>query len=76
MEKYHLLKVRHKFRNLREKLKDKMFTLTQFNGAEKKDYNIPDPYMTGIENYNRIMRIVDEYVEKLVLKIKEINSTN
>ena len=76
MERFHLLKVRHKFRQMREKLKDKMYTLKQFNGADKKDHNIPDPYMTGFENYNRIMKIVDEYIEKLVLKIKEINSAN
>ena len=75
MERYHLLKVRHKFRELREKLKDKMYTLKQFNGADKGDYNIPDPYMTGLENYNRIMKIVDENVEKLIKKIANINAS-
>lgn len=74
MEKFHLLKVRHKFKELREKLKDKMYTLKQFNGADKRDYNIPDPYMTGFENYNRIMKIVEENVEKLVEKIANINA--
>ena len=75
MEKYQLLKVRHKFKELREKLKDKMYTLKQFNGADKRDINIPDPYMTGFENYNRIMKIVEENVEKLVKKIANTNTS-
>jgi len=75
MEKFHLLKVRHKFKELREQLRDKMYTLKQFNGADKRDYNIPDPYMTGFENYNRIMQIVEENVEKLVKKIAKINTS-
>ena len=74
MEKYHLLKARKTYKEIREKLKPKLFTLKQFNGAERKEVNIPDPYNTGEENYRNIMRIVDSEVEKLVLKIKEINS--
>ena len=75
MEKFHLLKVRHRFKELREQLRDKMYTLKQFNGADKRDYNIPDPYMTGFENYNNIMKIVEENVEKLVKKIAKINAS-
>jgi len=74
METYHLLKIRKKFKEIEKILKDKMFTLTQFNGADKGNYNIPDPYKTGIENYNRILKIVEENVEKLVKKISDINS--
>jgi len=74
MEKYHLVKIKNKFRDLKKELEGKLFTLKQFNGvALKDDLNIPDPYRTGIENYNRILRIVEENVEKLVRKIIEIN---
>jgi protein-tyrosine-phosphatase len=76
MERYHLTKTRKKFRDIKDKLKDKLFTLKQFNGAEKTDLNIPDPYKTGLENYNRILRIVEQQVELLVKKIIEINNSN
>ena len=76
MERYHLTKVRKKFRDIKDNLKDKLFTLKQFNGAEKNDLNIPDPYKTGLENYNRILRIVEQQVELLVKKIIEINNSN
>ena len=75
MEKYHLLKTRKTFKDLREELKKKLFTLKQFNEAERKDWNIPDPYETGRENYFRIIKIVEDNVEKLVKKIIEINNT-
>ncbi|MFX0041993.1 MAG: hypothetical protein ACFE8L_03685 [Candidatus Hodarchaeota archaeon] len=75
MERYHLIKLRKKFRDLKESLKGKLFTLKQFNGADKNDLNIPDPYKTGVENYNKILQIVDENVEKLVKKIFNINES-
>ncbi|MFX0187809.1 MAG: hypothetical protein ACFE8A_08740 [Candidatus Hodarchaeota archaeon] len=73
MERYQLIKVRKKFKDIKDKLKDKMYTLKQFNGAN--DFNIPDPYMTGLENYNRILQIVDENVELLIKKIIKINKS-
>ncbi|MFX1340018.1 MAG: hypothetical protein ACFFDK_15505 [Promethearchaeota archaeon] len=74
MEKYHLVKITNKFRDLKKFLDGKLFTLKQFNGASKEEsLNIPDPYRTGVENYNRILKIVEENVEKLVRKIIEIN---
>ena len=76
MERYHLTKVRKKFRDIKDKLKDKLFTLKQFNGAEKSKANIPDPYKTGLENYNRILNIVEQQVELLIKKIIEINNSN
>ena len=73
MERYHLTKVRKKFKDIKDKLKDKMYTLKQFNGAN--DFNIPDPYLTGLENYNRILKIVDENVELLIKNIIKINKS-
>lgn len=69
MEQYHLLKVRKTFRDIKESLKDKLFTLLEYNGAEKKESNIPDPYKKPLEEYNKIMRIIEENIEKLVKKI-------
>ncbi len=76
MERYQLTKVKKKFKDIKDNLKDKLFTLKQFNGAEKTDLNIPDPYKTGLENYNRILSIVEQQVELLVKKIIEINNSN
>ena len=76
MERYHLVKLKNNFRDIKKHLDGKLFTLKQFNGATKKeDINIPDPYKTGIENYNRILRIVEENIEQLVQKIIEINNS-
>ena len=75
MERYQLIKLRKKFKELKENLKGKLFTLKQFNGADKHNLNIPDPYMTGVNNYNRILDIVDENVEKFVKKIVKINES-
>ena len=68
-------KIRNKFRDIKEDLDGKLFTLKQFNGATKKEeINIPDPYKTGLENYNRILKIVEKNVEILVRNIVEINN--
>ena len=74
MERYHIVKLKKRFKDLKEELDGKLFTLKQFNGEE--DINIPDPYKTGIENYNRILRIVEENIEKLIQKIIESNKSN
>ena len=73
MEKYHLVKLKKNFRDLKKELEGKLFTLKQFNGADKKDLNIPDPYNTGTDNYNSILKIVEENVEELVKEIIKIN---
>lgn len=75
MERYHLIKLRKKFKDLKESFKGKLFTLKQFNGADKNDLNIPDPFRTDINNYNKILDIVDENVEKLVKKIVKLNES-
>lgn len=40
MERYHLVKLKNNFRDLKKNLEGKLFTLKQFNGAGKKDLNI------------------------------------
>ena len=70
-----MIKLRKRFKDLKENLKGKLFTLKQFNGADRHDLNIPDPYKTGFNNYNRILAIVDKNVEKLVKKLIKINES-
>ena len=73
MERYQLTKIRNKFKDMKEILKGKLYTLKEFNGAEKKDFNIPDPYKTGKKRYFEILEIVEKQVELLVQKVKNIN---
>jgi len=73
MERYQLTKIRNKFKDMKENLKGKLYTLKEFNGAGKKDLNIPDPYKTGKKQYFEILEIVEEHVKILVQKVKEIN---
>ena len=73
MERYQLTKIRNNFKDMKEKLKGKLYTLKEFNGAEKRDLNIPDPYKTGRKRYFEILEIVEKNVELLVQKVKEIN---
>lgn len=73
MERYHLTKVKNRFRDLQEQLKQKLYTLKEFNGADKKDINIPDPYKTEKKRYDEILEIVEKNVEALVKKVKRIN---
>jgi len=73
MERYHLIKVKKRFKDLQEQLKQKQYTLKEFNGADKEDINIPDPYKTGKKRYDEILEIVEKNVEALVKKVKSIN---
>jgi len=76
MERYQLTKIRNNFKDLKENLKGKLYTLKEFNGAGKQDLNIPDPYKTGRKRYFEILEIVEKNVELLVQKVKEINQVN
>jgi len=73
MERYQLTKIKNKFKALKENLKGKLYTLKEFNGADKQDLNIPDPYKTEKDRYFEILEIVEKNVEMLVKKVKQIN---
>ena len=73
MERYQLTKIKNNFKDLKESLKGKLFTLKEFNGADKKDMNIPDPYKTEKDRYFEILEIVEKNVELLVKKVRQIN---
>ena len=76
MERYQLTKIKNKFKDLKENLKDKLYTLKEFNGGGKQDLNIPDPYKTGRNRYFEILEIVEKNVELLIQKVKKINQVN
>jgi protein-tyrosine-phosphatase len=73
MERYQLTKIKNKFKSLRESLNGKLYTLQEFNGADKKNLNIPDPYKTDKKKYFEILDIVDKNIKMLVKKIKRLN---
>jgi protein arginine phosphatase len=75
MAKYHIIKLRKSFRDLKSKLKGKIFTLKQYNGADKSEWNIPDPYKKDLKTYNRILEEVETNV-KLFLKRFQTNKTD
>ncbi|MBY9020342.1 MAG: hypothetical protein KGD67_04730 [Candidatus Lokiarchaeota archaeon] len=54
---------------------NKLFTLREFNG-ETEDQDIIDPYYTSIDTYKKVLRIIDENIEKMINKIIWINKTN
>ncbi len=76
MEKYQLTKIRNNYKDMKEFLKGKLYTLKEFNGAGKQDLNIPDPYKTGRKRYFEILEIVEKNIERLVQKVKKINQLN
>lgn len=75
MERYQLTKIKNKFKNFKQSLKGKLFTLKEFNGADKKDLNIPDPYKTEKDRYFDILEIVEKNIESLIKKVKNMNQT-
>ncbi len=76
MERYQLTKIKNKFKTLKEDLKGKLFTLKEFNGVDKKELNIPDPYKTEKKRYFEILEIVEKNVEMFVKKVKYINESS
>lgn len=72
MEIYHVEQIRNNYRNIPNIL-EKTYTLKEFNG-EKGD--IIDPYYTNRTTYLKVMKELDEHIEKLVKKIIEMNQNN
>lgn len=61
--------------NLIKNIEKKTFTLKEFNG-ETQNIDIIDPYYTSTEKYKKVLRVIDEHVEKAVRKIMEINESS
>ena len=71
MEHIHSHDIVKDYNNIND-IDKKTFTLKEFNG-ETQDIDIIDPYYTSANNYKKVLRIIDEHVEKAVIKIMEIN---
>jgi protein-tyrosine phosphatase len=71
MEKSHVQDILASYSNI-ENIEKILFTLKEFNG-EMEDVDIIDPYYTSRKTYDKIMKIIDDNIEKAMKKIKELN---
>jgi len=74
MEHIHSHDIIRNFNNIKD-IDKKTFTLKEFNG-ETQNIDIIDPYYTSANNYKKVLRIINEHVEKAVRKIIEINDSS
>ena len=73
MELSHALDIKNTYSKIVD-IDKKTFTLREFNG-DKNELDIIDPYYTSSATYNKVLRIIDENIEKMVEKIIKINQT-
>ena len=77
MEKQHADEIKANFNDIQnienKKIFIKTFTLKAFNGGEG---DIIDPYYTNRATYKKVMKELDNQIEKMVLKIIELNKGN
>ncbi|MFX0141808.1 MAG: hypothetical protein ACFFDN_49685 [Candidatus Hodarchaeota archaeon] len=55
-------------------MRKKTFTLKEFNG-ETHNTDIIDPYYTSDDTYRKVLRIIEDHVEKAIKKIKRMNDS-
>ena len=72
MEKSHVNKIINTFNDI-EDIEEKTFTLKEFNG-ETTYTDIIDPYYTSGETYTKVLKIIDQNIEKAIHKIIEVNT--
>jgi len=72
MEKQHAIEIKANFNDIQD-IENKTHTLKAFNGGEG---DIIDPYYTNRATYIKVMNKLDKQVEKMVLKIIELNKGN
>jgi len=73
MEKSHVIDIRENYQGVND-ISKKLFTLKEFNG-ETEDLDIIDPYYASTKAYQKILKIIDENIEKMIKKINQINKT-
>ena len=73
MELSHSMDIIKNYSELKN-INKKTFTLKEFCG-EINDFDIIDPYYTNSNVYLKILKIIDKYIEKALLKIIEINKS-
>ncbi|KKK41627.1 hypothetical protein LCGC14_1842310 [marine sediment metagenome] len=71
MEKTHSLDIIRNFKDIKD-IDTKVFTLKEYNGVID-DLNIIDPYYTSNNTYKKVLRIIDEFIEKTIKKIVHIS---
>ncbi len=70
-EKYHIRKLKRKFRNIKD-LDGKLFLLLKFAG-ETENLEIEDPFYLEENEYNKILKRIENGIIKAIEKIIEIN---
>jgi protein-tyrosine phosphatase len=74
MEAKHSRDIINNFNNIKN-VDKKTFTLKEFNG-ELQHMDIIDPYYTSDDTYRKVLKIIDENVEKAIKRIIEKNEMN
>ncbi len=74
MERSHKRDIVANFNNV-QNIERKTFTLKEFAG-ETRYLDIADPYYMNPKEYNQILKIIDENVEKSIKKIIELNQSS
>lgn len=72
-QKHHINKLKRKFKNIKN-LSDKTYLLLEFAGENEK-WEIKDPFNLEQEEYNKILKRVEEGVLKVIKKIIETNNS-
>lgn len=72
-EKYHIRKLKRKFRNIKD-LEGKTFLLLKFAG-ELDNLEIEDPFYLEENEYNKILKRIENGIIKSIEKIIEINKS-
>jgi protein-tyrosine phosphatase len=73
METKYSMDIIRNFSSIKD-IENKTLTLKEFNG-ETNNIDIIDPYYTSNSTYKKILKIIDENVEKAIRKIIQINKT-
>ena len=73
MERSHVNDIRENYHGVND-INKKLFTLKEFNG-ETDDLDIIDPYYTSNKTYQKILKIIDENIDKMIKKIILKNKT-
>ncbi|MHA2288531.1 MAG: arsenate reductase/protein-tyrosine-phosphatase family protein [Promethearchaeota archaeon] len=72
-EKYHIRKLKRKFRNLKD-LDEKLILLLKFAG-ETENFEIEDPFYLEENEYNAILKRIETGIIKSIEKIIKINNS-
>lgn len=73
MENSHVDEIRNNYPGIVD-IDKKTFTLREFNG-ETEELDIIDPYYTSSSTYKKVLKIIDENIEKMITKIIQLNQS-